>query len=99
VGVVPAPEAGRHVSSNSPGRHAANLDTRGLVAGSTLYIPVSADGALSRSDIPSRLTAKVIRPQSRLSLRARLQLTVRKDVKLTWPPAQTPTDYISMATD
>ena len=52
----------------------------------------------SRSDTPRRLTAKAIRPQSRLSLRARLQLTVRKDMKLTWPPAETPTDYMSMAT-
>ena len=42
--VAPAPEAGRRVSSNPPGRNADNLDTRGLVAGSTLYIPVSAHG-------------------------------------------------------
>ncbi|HEY4592953.1 MAG TPA: acetamidase/formamidase family protein, partial [Thermoanaerobaculia bacterium] len=33
------------------------------------------------------------------SLRGRLQLTVRKDLKLTWPRAETPTDYITMATD
>ncbi len=33
------------------------------------------------------------------SLRGRLQLTVRKGMKLTWPRAETPTDYISMATD
>ena len=33
------------------------------------------------------------------SLRGRLQLTVRKDMKLTWPRAETATDYISMATD
>src|SRR4029077_11047797 len=32
-------------------------------------------------------------------LRGRLQLTVRKDMKLTWPRAEPPTDYISMATD
>jgi acetamidase/formamidase len=32
-------------------------------------------------------------------LRGRLKLTVIKDLKLTWPRAQTPTDYISMATD
>ena len=29
------------------------------------------------------------------SLRGRLQLTVRKDMKLTWPRAETATDYIS----
>ena len=33
------------------------------------------------------------------SLRGRLQLTVRKDMKLTWPRAETATDYITMATD
>jgi hypothetical protein len=51
------------------------------------------------TDTLRRLTAKALRPQSRLSLRARLQLTVRKDMKLTWPPAKTPAGYISMATD
>jgi len=43
--------------------------------------------------------AKVDQTAIETSLRARLQLTVRKDMKLTWPRAQTPTDYISMATD
>ncbi len=33
------------------------------------------------------------------SLRGRIQLTVRKDLHLDWPRAETPTDYISMATD
>jgi acetamidase/formamidase len=28
-----------------------------------------------------------------------VQLTVRKDMKLTWPRAETATDYISMAAD
>ncbi|HYL72361.1 MAG TPA: acetamidase/formamidase family protein, partial [Candidatus Dormibacteraeota bacterium] len=45
MGVAPAAELGR-VSSNPPGRHAGNLDNRELVAGSTLYIPVFARGAL-----------------------------------------------------
>ena len=33
------------------------------------------------------------------SLRGRVQLTVRKDKTLTWPRAETATDYISMGTD
>ncbi|PYR42319.1 MAG: acetamidase, partial [Acidobacteria bacterium] len=45
MGVAPAPELGR-VSSNPPGRHAGNLDNRELVAGTTLFIPVFAPGAL-----------------------------------------------------
>jgi acetamidase/formamidase len=28
-----------------------------------------------------------------------VQLTVRKDMKLSWPRAETPTDFISMGTD
>jgi hypothetical protein len=46
-----------------------------------------------------RLTARALRPQSRLSLRAHLQLTVREVIQLTWPRAETPTGYISMATN
>ena len=33
------------------------------------------------------------------SLRGRIKLTVRKGMKLTWPRAETTTDFISMATD
>jgi acetamidase/formamidase len=33
------------------------------------------------------------------SLRGRLQLTVRKDMKLEWPRAETPTQWITMGMD
>jgi acetamidase/formamidase len=33
------------------------------------------------------------------SLRGKLQLSVRKGMTLSWPRAETPTDYIAMATD
>ena len=45
MGVAPPPEAGR-ISSNPPWIHAGNLDNRSLVAGTTLFIPVHAAGAL-----------------------------------------------------
>src|SRR4030081_1959535 len=100
MGVAPAPEAGR-VSSNPPGRHAGNLDNNELVAGSTLYIPVFARGALFEvgDGHVAQGDGEVDQTAIETSLRGRLQLTVRKDMKLTWPRAQTPTDYISMATD
>lgn len=44
VGVAPADEAER--SSRPPGPHGGNLDVRHLGAGSTLHLPVLADGAL-----------------------------------------------------
>jgi acetamidase/formamidase len=100
MGVAPPPEAGR-VSSNPPGRHAGNLDNRELVAGSTLYIPVFARGALFEigDGHAAQGDGEVDQTAIETSLRGRLQLTVRKDMKLTWPRAETATDYISMATD
>jgi acetamidase/formamidase len=100
MGVAPAPEAGR-VSSNPPGRHAGNLDNRELVVGSTLYIPVFARGALFEvgDGHVAQGDGEVDQTAIETSLRGRLQLTVRKDLKLTWPRAETPTDYISMASD
>ncbi len=53
----------------------------------------------SATATPRRATAKSIRRRSRRRCAARLQLTVRKDMKLTWPRAETATDYIAMATD
>jgi acetamidase/formamidase len=100
MGVAPPPEAGR-VSSNPPGRHAGNLDNRELIAGSTLYIPVFVPGALFEAGDghAAQGDGEVDQTAIETSLRGRLQLTVRKDMKLSWPRAQTPTDYISMATD
>ncbi|HXH41492.1 MAG TPA: acetamidase/formamidase family protein [Thermoanaerobaculia bacterium] len=100
IGVAPAPELGR-VSSNPPGRHAGNLDNRELVAGTTLFIPVFAPGALFEvgDGHAAQGDGEVDQTAIETSLRGRLQLTVRKDMKLTWPRAETPTDYISMATD
>src|SRR5580693_56918 len=100
MGVASAPELGR-VSSNPPGRHAGNLDNRELVAGSTLYIPVFARGALFEigDGHVAQGDGEVDQTAIETSLRGRLQLTVRKDMKLKWPRAETATDYISMATD
>jgi len=100
IGVAPAPEIGR-LSSNPPGRHAGNLDNRELVAGSILYIPIFAEGALFEigDGHAAQGDGEVDQTAIETSLRGRLQLTVRKDMKLTWPRAETKTDYITMATD
>jgi len=100
MGVAPSPELGR-VSSNPPGKHAGNLDNRELVAGSTLFVPVFAPGALFEigDGHAAQGDGEVDQTAIETSLRGRLQLTVRKDMKLIWPRAETATDYISMATD
>jgi len=100
MGVSPSAELGR-VSSTPPGRHAGNLDNRELVAGSTLYIPVFVSGALFEigDGHAAQGDGEVDQTAIETSLRGRLQLTVRKDMKLNWPRAETATDYITMATD
>ena len=100
MGVAPAAELGR-VSSNPPGRHAGNLDNRELIAGSTLFIPVFVPGALFEigDGHVAQGDGEVDQTAIETSLRGRLRLTVRKDLKLNWPRAETATDYISMATD
>ena len=100
MGVAPAPELGR-VSSNPPGRHAGNLDNKELTAGSTLFIPVFAPGALFEvgDGHAAQGDGEVDQTAIETSLHGRIQLTVRKDMKLTWPRAETATDYVSMATD
>jgi acetamidase/formamidase len=100
MGVAPAPALGR-VSSNPPGRHAGNLDNRELVAGSTLYIPIFVPGALFEvgDGHAAQGDGEVNQTAIETSLRGRLRLTVRTDMSLTWPRAETATDYITMATD
>lgn len=92
-----APTNGR-VDSAPPGYYAGNMDNKELVAGTTLYIPVQrpegllsiGDGHLAQGDGEVDLTA-VESP-----LIGVLRLTVRKDMHLLYPRAQTPTHYITM---
>jgi acetamidase/formamidase len=100
MGVAPAPALGR-VSSTPPGTHAGNLDNRELVAGTTLYIPVFVPGALFEigDGHAAQGDGEVDQTAIETSLRAKIQLTVRKGMTLTWPRAETPAAYISMATD
>jgi acetamidase/formamidase len=100
MGVAPAAALGR-VSSTPPGTHAGNLDNRELVAGTTLYIPVFVPGALFEigDGHAAQGDGEVDQTAIETSLRAKVQLTVRKGMTLAWPRAETPTHYISMATD
>lgn len=100
MGVAPAPALGR-VGSTAPGKHAGNLDNKELTAGSTLLIPVFVPGALFEigDGHAAQGDGEVDQTAIETSLRGKIQLTVRKGMALTWPRAETPTDYISMATD
>jgi acetamidase/formamidase len=100
MGVAPAAALGR-VSSNPPGRHAGNLDNRELVAGTTLYIPVFVKGALLEvgDGHAAQGDGEVDQTAIETNLRGRIQVIVRKDMKLEWPRGETPTHWITMGTD
>jgi acetamidase/formamidase len=100
MGVAPAAEVGR-VSSNPPSTHAGNLDNKELVAGTTLFIPVFVKGALFEvgDGHAAQGDGEVDQTAIETSLRGKLQLTVRKGMKLSWPRAETSAYYISMGTD
>ncbi|HEY2065698.1 MAG TPA: acetamidase/formamidase family protein, partial [Gemmatimonadaceae bacterium] len=100
IGVAPAPALGR-VSSNPPSRHAGNLDNKELVAGTTLYVPVFVKGALLElgDGHAAQGDGEVDQTAIETNLEGRIQVIVRKDMKLDWPRIETPTHWITMGTD
>ncbi|HBB94821.1 MAG TPA: acetamidase [Blastocatellia bacterium] len=100
IGVAPPPAAGR-INSAPPGIHAGNLDNKELVAGTTLYIPVHAPGALLLigDGHAGQGNGEVDITAMETSLIGTFQLIVRKDMHLKWPRAETPTHYIAMGID
>jgi acetamidase/formamidase len=100
LGVAPAPERGR-LSSLPPDNHGGNMDVKELVAGATVFLPVRVAGALfsvgdghaAQGDGEAGGTAL------ETSLRGRLQLIVRKDLRLDWPRFETPTHYMTFGAD
>jgi acetamidase/formamidase len=97
MGLAPDPAMGR-ISSGPPGVHTGNLDNKDLVAGTTLYMPVHAPGALfSAGDgHAAQGHGEVDLTAIETGLRGKFQFIVRKDMKLTWPRAETPTHWIVM---
>lgn len=100
MGVAPPPAAGR-VGSAPPGRHAGNIDNKDLVAGATLYIPVNVAGALFEvgDGHAAQGNGEVDITALETSLVGTFRFIVRKDLRLGWPRAETPTDWITMGID
>jgi acetamidase/formamidase len=100
IGVAPPPAMGR-INSAPPGIHAGNMDNKELVAGTTLYIPVHAPGALLEvgDGHAAQGNGEVDITALETSLTGTLEIHVRKDMKLTWPRAETPTHWITMGMD
>ena len=97
MGVAP-PEANGRISSAPPWIHAGNLDNKELVAGTTLYIPVHAPGALFEAGDghAAQGNGEVDITALETSLTGVFQFILRKDLHLRWPRGETPTHYITM---
>jgi len=100
MGVAP-PGAWGVISTLPPRRNGGNLDNKELVAGTTLYLPIFVDDALfSVGD------GHGVQGDGEVSINAvetgligTFRLTVRGDMQLEWPMAETPTHMLTMAFD
>jgi acetamidase/formamidase len=100
MGVAPEAARGR-INSGPPGDHAGNLDNKELVAGTTLFIPVHAEGALFEAGDghAGQGNGEVDITAMETSLAGTFQFVVRKDLHWKWPRAETPTHWIAMGLD
>ena len=99
MGVAP-PTRGR-LNSGPPWMHAGNMDNKELVAGTTLYIPVHAKGALFEvgDGHAGQGNGEVDITAMETLLTGAFRFVVHKDDHLLWPRAETPTHYIAMGFD
>lgn len=92
-----APPEGR-LNSAPPAYNGGNMDNKWLVAGTKLYLPVQVPGALfSVGDgHAAQGDGEVCITAIETNLTGVFRFTVRKDMKLRWPRAETPTHFITM---
>lgn len=97
MGVAPPDVSGR-INSGPPWVHAGNLDNRDLIAGTVLYIPIHTKGALFQvgDGHAGQGNGEVDITAMETSLIGTFQFVVRKDMRLKWPRAETPTHFITM---
>ena len=101
VMAVAPPPAWGVVSTLPPRRNGGNLDNKELVAGTTLYLPIFVDGALFSVGDGHGVQGdgEVCITAVETGLTGTFRLTVRDDMQLAWPMAETPTHMITMAFD
>ncbi len=97
IGVAPPPGMGR-VSSGPPNVFGGNMDNRDLGAGSTIYLPVHAPGALlSIGDgHAAQGEGEICLSAVETSLKGEIQVVLHKNVPIRWPRAETATHYMTM---
>jgi acetamidase/formamidase len=100
MGVAPDEAQGR-INSGPPGDFAGNIDNKEMVAGTKLFIPVHAAGALFEvgDGHAGQGNGEVDITAMETSLSGTFQFIVRKDMHLKWPRGETPTHWIAMGLD
>lgn len=98
MGVAPPSHYGA-CSSIQPREFGGNMDLKELVAGTTLYLPVWAPGALFSVGDGHGVQGdgEVCITALETALAGTFRLTLRKDLDFTLPRAETPTHHITMA--
>jgi len=97
MGVAPPPVYGA-VTSIVPREFGGNMDLKELVAGTTLYLPVWAPGALFSAGDGHGVQGdgEVCVTALETALCGTFRLVLRKDLKFVLPRAETPTHHITM---
>jgi acetamidase/formamidase len=100
MGVSPPPAWGR-ITSLIPRAMGGNLDNKELGAGAKLYLPVFVPGAMFSCGDGHGVQGdgEVCVTAIETALQGRFRLTLRKDLRFTYPRAETPDHYITMAMD
>jgi acetamidase/formamidase len=97
MGDAPPESAGRY-NSAPPWMHGGNMDNKELVAGTKLFLPVHAKGALFEAGDghAGQGNGEVDITAMETMLTGTFRFVVHKDMHLLWPMAETPTAYITM---
>jgi acetamidase/formamidase len=100
MGVAP-PRAWGAISTIQPRAHGGNIDNKELVPGATLYLPVFNEGAgFSVGDGHAvQGDGEVCTTAIETALTGTFELHVRKDLRIDFPAAETPTHVITMGMD
>jgi acetamidase/formamidase len=100
MGVAP-PASWGVISTLPPRKNGGNLDNKELGAGTTLYLPILVEGALFSVGDGHGVQGdgEVSINAVETGLTGTFRLTLRDDMRLEWPMAETPTHMLTMAFD
>ncbi|MDD9269411.1 acetamidase/formamidase family protein [Paenibacillus sp. GCM10023248] len=90
-----APANGQFITTATSGMYGGNMDYKGLVAGTTVYLPVSVEGGLFYLGDGHALQGdgEIIGTGLEISMNVQFTLSVRKGTPISWPRGETDTHW------